>query len=90
MNNRIKELKSQALKECLDKSDGLVQGETITLREFHDSVEQRFVELIVRECYQVCKNNLTPLSEYDSDEAFKYNEGVADCAILIKRHFGVE
>jgi hypothetical protein len=51
---------------------------------------EKFAELIVRECYEVCKNNLVPLSEYDSDEAFKYNEGVSDCAILIKRRFGVE
>jgi hypothetical protein len=49
MNKRIKQLKSQALKECLDKSDNLVQGETITLREFHDIVDDRFAELLEKE-----------------------------------------
>lgn len=49
-----------------------------------------FAELIIQECYQVCKDNLVPLSEYDSDEAFKYNEGVTDCVKMLKKHFGVE
>ena len=51
---------------------------------------EKFAELIIKECYNVCKDNLVLLTEDDSDEAFKYNEGVADCAILIKQRFGVE
>jgi len=47
MNERIQRLKDQALKECLDKSDSLVQGETITLREFHNIVEDKFVNLLL-------------------------------------------
>lgn len=53
-------------------------------------IMNKFAELIVQECYDVCKDNLVLLTEDDSDEAFKYNEGVSDCAILIKQRFGVE
>lgn len=86
MNDKIKELKSQALKECVDQSDSINESETLTLREFHAAVEQRFVELIIKECYQVCKGNLvdkTLAKEYE----LTYNDGVSDCAVGLLQHF---
>lgn len=100
MNEIIKELKSQALKECLDKSDGLVQGETITLREFHDIVDDRFAELLEKEFE--AKHFSAGYIEGRSDGI---KETARECARLvdhvimedgtrrsdfIRKHFGVE
>ena len=80
MNEKIKQLAEQA-------GINYVTGMGYSHDKVSDLQLKDFAELVVLECYEVCKNNLT---EYDSDEAFKYNEGVADCAILIKRQFGVK
>ena len=80
---------NEKIKELWDKAVTLVEQEPDGDWSL-DACKEKFAELIVEECYQVCKNNLVPLSEYDSDEAFKYNEGVTDFAIMINRHFGVE
>ena len=87
MNERIRELAEQA-RAWVNNTDNV--SPDIEYVFYKDAYDKKFAELIVKECYQVCKNNLVPLSEYDSDEAFKYNEGVTDCAIMINRHFGVE
>lgn len=73
----------------LSPRQGGAQEEHIWGGEMQTKIMEKFAELIVKECYDVCKDNLVLLTEHDSDEAFKYNEGVADCAILIKQRFGV-
>ena len=78
MNKKIKKLKEQALKECLDKSDNLVQGETITLREFHNLVEDRFAELVIRECISAVVSVPLP------------NEYEQRCADAVRKYFGVK
>ena len=73
MNKRMKELKDQALQECLDISDSLTESETITLREFHNAVEDRFVELIVRRVISVYNDNETfKTSTYDDNRVLEY------------------
>lgn len=46
-------------------------------------------ELIVKECYQHCKDQLMDkkLAEH---EGLDYNDGVMDCAIGLLQHFGVD
>ena len=78
MNNRIKQLKDQALKECLDKSDNLVQGDTITLREFHNLVEDRFAELVIQKCISAVVSVPLP------------NEYEQQCADAVRKYFGIE
>lgn len=83
MNEKIKQLAEQAN----IKLDYFGYGADI---DGGNPNVSEFAELIIKECADICKKNITLLTEYDSDEAFKYNEGVADCAILIKQRFGVE
>ena len=68
MNERIRELAEQA--GC--SIDGMGYGE--------GNVE-KFAELIVRECVEVCKSRVG-----NSD----YNTGRMHCASDLKEHFGVE
>ena len=54
-----------------------------------DTIKDKFAELIVKECYQVCKENLVNDAEARAF-GLTYNNAVGDCAIQIKQHFGVE
>lgn len=47
---------------------------------------KNFANLIVQECYEICKSNLM---EKGSEHDMIYNDGVMDCAIMIKNHFGI-
>jgi hypothetical protein len=48
-----------------------------------------FAELIVQECYDHCKDQLMDKSLAE-EAGLDYNDGVMDCAIGLKKHFGVE
>jgi len=50
---------------------------------------EKFAELIVRECYEHCKGQLLN-STLANEHNLSYNDGVADCAIGLLQHFGVE
>jgi hypothetical protein len=67
MNERIRELLSQAgvHYEVLPK----------------DTVYEKFAELIVRECAQVCR---------DQPNVYALKADRDNCAIAIEQHFGVE
>jgi hypothetical protein len=83
MNERIKQLAEQANIKLDYFGNGIdIDGGNPNVSEF--------AKLIIKECYEICRNNVTLLTEYDSDEAYNYNEGASDCAIHIKEHFGVE
>ena len=101
MNLRIKELVEQAGMELkprrlwndnepngyLESDDDYLQNNLEATRTFFDGGLERFAELIVWECYAVAKSNMIrPGVEHD----LTYNDGVNDCAIMIKQHFGVE
>ena len=80
MNERIEQL----LEQCHRETYG-VNGE---LLEFGFDAE-KFAELIVRECAVYCEGHILPKGMAE-ENALNYNDGVMDCAIGLKQHFGVE
>lgn len=50
---------------------------------------EEFAELIVRECYEECKDQLLD-KKVAEDAGLTYNDGVMDCAIGLLQRFGVE
>lgn len=81
MNERINQLweESQQWNGSDDGRGGL---------KIHESVE-KFAELIVRECYDHCKDQLMDKKLAEA-EGLNYNDGVGDCAIGLLQHFGVD
>ena len=80
MNERIRQLAEQAK---VSVPAGLLVNEWI------DKYNEIFAELIVRECYDHCKDQLMDKSLAE-EAGLDYNDGVMDCAIGLKQHFGVE
>lgn len=74
MNERIKELAEQANLITHKVPNGLAHLHT-------EQDVEKFAELIVRECIQVCNSRAG-----NSD----YNTGRMHCASDIKEHFGIE
>ena len=70
MNERIQELYNQALEQHYSNN-----------MAWEELNPQKFAELIVRECIQVCKSRVG-----NSD----YNTGRMHCVSDLKEHFGVE
>ena len=50
---------------------------------------KRFAELIVQECAVYCEGHILPKGMAEEND-LNYNDGVMDCAIGLKQHFGVE
>ena len=78
MNQKIKELWLQAARE--DSGDDW---------DSQTQFIERFAELIVRECYEHCKDQLMDEMIIEAI-GLNYNDGVGDCAIGLLQHFGVE
>lgn len=76
MNEKIKELAEQATR--IEEPDGLFP------REVFD--QEKFAELIVRECAELCLNNETFQGMFHSME---YRKG-RHFNTIIKEHFGIE
>ncbi len=74
MNERIKEL----IEEC---TVYYPNESSLLMRLVRSFDKEKFAELIVRECIEVCKSRVG-----NSD----YNTGRMHCASDIKEHFGVE
>ena len=74
MNARIKELMKQSMVEY-----------QFDLR----FSPEKFTELIVRECYVHCAGQLMDKTLAEA-HGLTYNDGVMDCALGLKQHFGVE
>jgi len=81
MNERIKELAEQAEKYA----DYNFKGEPF----WSEAYDKKLAELIVLECYEHCKGQLLN-STLANEHKLSYNDGVADCAIGLLQHFGVE
>ena len=81
MNERIREL----INEATSFKEGLIEGKYDI--EVFD--KEKFAELIVQECYDHCKDQLMDKSLAE-EAGLDYNDGVMDCAIGLKKHFGVE
>ena len=71
-------------------------AEQCTVQEFSDCIggfetfdKEKFAELIIKECYEHCKGQLLN-STLAKEHNLSYNDGVADCAIGLLLHFGVE
>ncbi len=53
-----------------------------------ETYNEKFAELIVKECYEHCKGEMLDKEVADTYE-LTYNDGVMDCAIGLLQHFGV-
>ncbi len=91
MNERIRELREQAW--TLVSNEERDRGALYDAREQWERCDQKFAELIVRECVaqirpmwnQVKEVGVPPGYDYDTFD-LAYN----DCMNAIKEHFGVE
>lgn len=82
MNERIKELSAQATEYATARHP--VSGIVLTVDK--DKFEQKFAELVAQECANYCSEYATRIlkfSQFGSNAA-------ADCANLIKEHFGIK
>ena len=83
MNQRIRELAEQAgMKEC---SLGYGMPENVLWGE---NQIKEFAQLIVQECAVYCEGHILPKGMAEEND-LNYNDGVMDCAIGLKQHFGV-
>ena len=80
MNERIKELAEQA-GFMLWGNESWNPGDVVDWSARYDDELEKFAELIVRECIEVCKGRVG-----NSD----YNTGRMHCMSDLKEHFGVE
>jgi hypothetical protein len=81
MNERIKELRHQAINYCMDKGS---QG------NLSEEVAEKFAELIVRQCAQICKTVGGDQVSASKDYQEGREMGTEVCYNMIKKHFGVE
>ena len=79
MNERIKELAEQALTAVQNRPGGICEM---------DKYNQKFAELIVKECIKLCEH------ESNDDEYDQYDMGMSvkaeNIKTAIRQHFGVE
>jgi hypothetical protein len=76
MNERIQELREQAAKEVFKANQWTNED------EWNDLYMEKFAELMVQECAQVCLSQRDPANlNYKPSERF---------AEAVKQHFGVE
>ena len=82
MNERIKELALQAGNhaDTYDDANGPF---------WFQMYNEKFAELIVQECAVYCEGHILPKGMAE-EHGVNYNDGVMDCAIGLKQHFGVE
>ena len=93
MNERIKELAVQAEQYALDKANE-ANDEDYDY-SFDDDFQEKFAELIVRECINVSEEHANWLEAQPFDpEIEQYEDGIVNgiykATAAIKKHFGVE
>ncbi len=95
MNQRIRELTEQAERLAKDELAYLerVHNRLYSFTEGREIYNQKFAELIVRECVQTLIDN-TP-ERYTNESAEEdwdkgYDRAMKDCVHHIQEHFGVE
>ena len=79
MNERIRDLKEQALIWAVETLD----PDALNDNEWGVAIDEKFAEVIVRECVQVCADRGT---HHDG----LYSAWADDCSKRIGKHFGVE
>ena len=83
MNERIEALIDQMNKTGFPYQAGDHEM-TVTGRDL-----EYFAELIVRECAVYCDGHIIPKGMAEEND-LNYNDGVMDCVIGLKLHFGVK
>jgi hypothetical protein len=91
MNKRIQQLAEQALQLVADEhANGDESRLNLASYTVKDLIQEKFAELIVRECVQVCE----PILDEPYEDMTEFGKGLVegqDVAIeRIKEHFGVE
>jgi len=71
---------NERIKELIEKAEDPEHGFIIP---------EKFAELIVQECAVYCEGHILPKGMAE-ENGLNYNDGVMDCAIGLKQHFGVE
>ena len=79
MNERIRKLAEQAWIDTKEEFDSIVDDGGSINFTFAHAYDQKFAELIVKECLEICK---------EKEQANLY--GVREVENAIKEHFGVE
>jgi hypothetical protein len=77
VNTKIKQLAEQAWDSLIDEMGDVVSEDGRLNWDFLHAYDQRFAELIVRECANVADENYI-------------HRGSRTCGIAIRLHFGVE
>ena len=85
---------NELIKEFVEKSGGYYLPPNTPLNKpahifLEDEQVEKFAELIIRECYEHCKDQLMDEMIIEAI-GLTYNDGVGDCAIGLLQHFGVE
>jgi hypothetical protein len=89
MNERIRQLREQAW--TLVSNEERDRGELYEAREQWERCDQKFAELIVRECTSKCEFVANMATITNTGEMARKTKATADsCATMIKQHFGVE
>ena len=94
MNQRIQELAEQAKQELADRPKGMFSMPLIITQE---KFNEKFAELIVRECIDVALSERITDEEIDMSDDIEdrcylrgNNGGIVDAVIAMKQHFGVK
>ena len=94
MNERIRQLAEQARQYAFAKVENSQDPTEWSTKYYNEMFEQKFAELIVRECINQVKEQYLPVMEdvaMMNDEHWKgYKHCGVDSVVAIKEHFGVE
>jgi len=82
MNEKIKELKKQAMVETVEH---YCWGDPAITRHLD---EEKFAELIIQECLSLCSNIASGYGLRDYENGIR--AGAIECQDAIKEHFGIE
>ena len=84
MNERIRQLKEQAW--TLVSNEEQDRGELYEAREQWERCDQKFAELIVRECVGIVANR----KDQAIDDGWNVDEAMSMAEMDLEEHFGVE
>jgi hypothetical protein len=94
MNERIEQLAVEARQYAFGEVENSQDPTEWSTKYYNEMFEQKFAELIVRECINQVKEQYLPVMEdvaMMNDEHWKgYKHCGVDSVVAIKEHFGVE
>jgi hypothetical protein len=94
MNERIKELIEQAVKDVDIVTGNELLDDELAKMYIPDCFAEKFAELIVRDCMGQVEEQYKPMSRDETMMKDKHWVGYVDCGVdsclAIKEHFGVE